>query len=147
MNAWLAGKTAGQIARALFPYLGVLLLASTLIWLWVANQRLNQKTGALEAALETATAVNQTSQQALTDAVQANQTCMAKFKQTEDQNARALENLAKDYIELEARKQRVQIRREEIFREPSCKELGEINIAVVCPTLATRLRNQAHAFD
>ena len=145
MIEWLAGKAIGPLVKAAAPYLAYLILAAVLVWLWTSNQSLNQTIGELETQLSVQRTVNAQNQTELTEALDANRECIANFEAAQQRSEQTIENLRTRFAQLEVFAGQIRVEREVIFREPSCRELGQIDIDAVCPALSERVRRQSTA--
>lgn len=98
-----------------------------------------------------------TNKQALAQAVQTNKDNVAGFDRVNfeltacvDQtsvdkaaNEVTVANLEASYARLEVRKNSAEIRYEEIFRDPNCAELRDLDIGSICPSWSDELRDRA----
>ena len=129
----LGGATVVMVLAALF--MGNRLMAA------------KEEIGAKQQALDQATLTNQRNQRALDEVEARFNKCVDDRKVDQEQNAVALANLERHAAEVEARKQRVRVEKEEIFRDPTCEELGNMDIAAMCPRWAEQLRDRSAAFN
>lgn len=74
-----------------------------------------------------------------------NNTCVDERRVDEQQNASTVARLQADLEALRTRPPKIV--REEIYRDPSCAELGRLDIAAACPALADGLRERARSLS
>lgn len=134
-----------MIAKVLGGGLAVAgLLAAVLGWRLLAAQ---EALGESRQALDQATLANQVNQETIDTVTMTLESCIADRAVDEQQNAIVVVELEARAIELEARSQRVRVVREEIFRDPTCEELGGLDIGLLCPAWAVSLRERATALS
>ena len=123
---------------------GVTIAMGLIIWfLFSQNGNLKEDLGAANQALDQAALTN-TTNVANFDRVNGElKICVNQFAVDQKQNEVTVANLEARYARLELRKDRVGIRREEIFRDPQCSELRDLDMAAVCPDWASELRFRA----
>ncbi len=115
--------------------------------LFRANASLNEEVGAARVSIAQAELTNETNLATLDDIINRNNLCVAGRAADLENNATTVAQLESDFAALAAQEERVRIVREEIFREPSCAELGAISISAVCPALASSLLDRADSID
>jgi hypothetical protein len=121
--------------------IAVLLIA--VFFLWRSNGNLREDLGAANTALDQAALTNETNV-ANFDRVNAELTaCVDQAAADLTANAVTIANLEARYARLEIRSREVEIRREEIFRDPDCAELRDLDMAAICPDWANELRIRA----
>ncbi len=125
--------------------LGIGLGISILITVFLFNQNGNLKEdlGASEQALDQAALTNKTNVDNF-DRVNGELTaCVDEFAVDKAANEVTVANLEARYARLEIRSRDVEIRREEIFRDPECAELRDLDMDAICPDWANELRLRA----
>lgn len=115
--------------------------------LFRANASLNEEIGAARVSIAQAALTNTTNVITIDDLVLRNNVCVSQRAADLENNEVTVAQLEADFAALEAQESQVRIIREEIFREPSCAELGAISITAVCPALASSLFNRADSID
>ncbi len=118
-----------------------------MFFLFRANASLNEEVGAARVSIAQAELTNETNLGTIDDLINRNNVCVAQRAADLENNEATVAQLESDFAALEAQEERVRIVREEIFREPSCAELGAISITAVCPALASSLLNRADSID
>lgn len=113
-----------------------------LVW---SNGRLRNETAAVRADMALREEANQSNIETIDRLILSNNNCVmmsAVDKLAGEQTVVALNT------ELEAlRAKSPKIVREKIYAEPSCRALGETDIAAACPALAVALRERAAALS
>lgn len=118
------------------------------IWfLWNQNGNLQEDIGKAKAAVVQAAQTNSNNLVTITDLGDRLDECVTDRQVDEAANIAVVSALKADILNLEEEGFGVRIEREEIFREPSCEELGELDINAICPALATGLRNSADSLN
>lgn len=122
-------------------------MAIAMIFMWRANANLNEELGQAEQAIAQAAQTNRENQ-ATIEQLRANLgMCVEQRRVDEQANQETVAQLQRDLDALSLQEERVRVVREEIFREPSCNELGEMDIAGTCPALADELWRIADRLD
>ena len=126
---------------------GITIAMGLIIWfLFSQNGNLKEDLGANKQALDQAALANKKNV-ANFDRVNSDLAiCIDQFAVDKTENAVTIANLEARYARLEIRKNRTEIRREEIFRDPECAELRDLDMAAVCPDWASELRLRAATF-
>lgn len=143
MLSWLSK----DILKILVPMIGVAVMGAIIWWLWSSNQNLNKQLGKLRSDLNVAISFNKTNDETINKLKAANADCTDKFTTANSENEIRLGLLQEEYDRLKEKKQRVRIERQEIYRDPSCEELGNLDITTVCPALSDSLRESARGID
>ncbi len=117
------------------------------LFLFRANASLNEEIGAARVSVQQAEMTNVSNLTTIDGLIDSNNSCVAQWAADLENNEMTVAQLESDFAALESQKERVRIVREEIFREPSCAELGAISIAAVCPALASSLFDRANSID
>lgn len=123
------------------------IMAVIALLLWRENSSLHDKLGQAKAAVTQAAQTNSNNLVTITDLGDRLDKCVADRLVDEAANVAVVSALKADILGLEQAGIAVRIEREEIFREPSCEELGELDINAVCPALATGLRDSANSLN
>ncbi len=111
--------------------------------LWHQNGSLREDLGANKQALDQAAQTNKDNVK-LFDEVNADLTaCVDQNAVDKAANEVTVANLESRYTRLELRKDKVNIRYEEIFRDPNCAELRDLDIDSICPSWTRELRLSA----
>ncbi len=127
---------------------GALAVAGIAIWfLWIQNGNLQEEMGKAKAAVTQAKQTNSNNLTTITDLGDRLDACVVEREVDEAANVATVSALNADILRLEEEGFEVRIETEEIFREPSCEELGNLDINAVCPALATGLRLSADSLD
>ena len=147
VGAWFIGKSPLGMIKAAAPYLLVLAFVLAMWGLWSTNQKLNKEIGSVRGQLEQAVSANETNQKSIEKYDGLLKACNDKFELATTNNRIAVAKLNSDYEALSNQKDRVHVELKEIFKAPSCDELGKIDINAVCPALATELRSIANSID
>jgi hypothetical protein len=128
-------KIAGMI--------GVALMVGTIAGLWRVNGKLHEEIGKYRSEIVQATSVNRENVAEIDAITKQNNQCVESIRVDKERNVKTVSDL---YVELEQlRARKPAIVREEIYRDPSCAQLGSIDIAAVCPALADGVRKRAGA--
>lgn len=129
--------------------LGGLIVAMgiAVFFLFRANASLNEEVGAARVSIAQAELTNETNIGTIDDLINRNNLCVSGREADLENNATTVAQLESDFAALAAQEERVRIVREEIFREPSCAELGAISITAVCPALASSLFERSDSID
>ncbi len=130
-----------MISKVLAGALGVVVVISMFLgWrLLAAHERI----GEFEFAVEQATLTNKDNQIVITNISGKLDTCVADRAVDEQQNEITVANLRALTAKLETDAARVKADRKEIFRDPTCEELGNLDIGALCPAWAVSLRERA----
>lgn len=121
----------------------VVVLASWV--LYKQNGVLHERLSALSVELEVSRATNVANVSTIDELVLKNNMCVDDRRVDAERAADTVRLLRADLDELRLRPPVIQ--REEIYRDPSCAELGAIDIARACPALAGGLRKRAQSID
>lgn len=111
------------------------------------NAGLREDLGAAQLSIEQAKATNASNVAAIETVRQGLLACIDDRRVDETQNAVTVAQLQGDLETLRNRRQEVRVVREKIFRDPSCAELGAIDIAATCPALADSLLSSARSLS
>jgi hypothetical protein len=123
-------------------------LLAVLAWfLWTQNGNLREEIGKAEAAVVQAKQTNDNNLTSITELGDRLDTCVREREVDVAAGVAVVSKLKADILDLEGRSLEVRIEREEIFREPSCEELGELDITAICPALSTSLRERADSLN
>jgi hypothetical protein len=123
-------------------------LLAVLAWfLWTQNGNLREEMGKAEAAVVQAKQTNDNNLTSITELGDRLDTCVREREVDVAAGVAVVSKLKADILDLEGRSLEVRIEREEIFREPSCEELGELDITAICPALSTSLRERADSLN
>jgi len=120
------------------------LIAALLGWRLLAA---HEELGTHQQALDQATLANQENQITIVAITAELNTCVDERTIDEQQNEIALANLQTRAVELEARAREAVVIREEIFRDATCEQLGNLDIGSLCPAWATELRERASSLS
>ncbi len=127
---------------------GALLICGLIIgFLWNQNGDLREEMGKAEAAVTQAKQTNTNNLTTMADLEDRISTCVRDREVDEAAGVAVVSALKADILTLEERGVEVRIEREEIFREPSCQELGGLDINAICPALATSMRDRADSLN
>jgi hypothetical protein len=118
-----------------------------LAWMARANSRLHTEVGEIRTELEQAQSVAEQNLEAFNRVDELNRICVNDRAVDKQQNAVTVAQLNADMISVSSRAQQVRVMREEIFRDPTCKELASIDIGARCPAWADELRFSAQAIN
>lgn len=123
---------------------GVTLAMGLLVWfLWGQNGNLREEMGKAEAAVSQAKQTNDNNLAEMIDLEGRISTCVREREVDMAAGVAVVSALKSDILTLEERGVEVRIETEEIFREPSCEELGSLDINAICPALANSMRDRA----
>lgn len=124
-----------------------LAMAVGMFFMFNANASLNERLGAAELSIAQAESTNAINLTAI-DTLQAGlNVCVDQRAVDETANAVVVAQLESDLELSQERADRVRIVREEIFRDPSCAELGSLDIGAACPALLTSLLNSSDSLN
>lgn len=127
---------------------GALAVAGIAIWfLWSQNGHLQVEMGKAEAAVSQAAQTNKNNLTEMIDLEDRISTCVRDREVDEAAGVAVVSALKADILTLEERGVEIRIETEEIFREPSCQELGELDVNAICPALATSMRDRANSLN
>ena len=115
--------------------------------LWHQNGNLHEEMGKAKAAVTQAKQTNDNNLTSITDLGDRLDTCVRDREVDVAAGVAVVSALKADILGLEERGVEIRIEREEIFREPSCDELGSLDITAICPALATGLRDSANSLN
>lgn len=133
------------MSRGLMIATGI--MAVICLLLWRQNSNLHEDLGQAKAAVTQAAQTNSNNLVTITDLGGRLDKCVTDRQVDEAANVAVVSALKADILGLEQAGIEIRIEREEIFREPSCEELGELDINAVCPALATGLRDSANSLN
>lgn len=122
-------------------------LLVALFFVFRANGNLREDLGAAALSIEQAAMANASNLAAIESLQAGLNVCVEGRRVDEQQNQVVVGQLQRDLEELEAQGERVRIVREQIFRDPSCAELGSIDIQSACPALADSLLSSARSLS
>jgi len=129
-------------------YAGAVVL---LFILYTINQlslgKLRQENAAYEVAVEQCATTNSNNKTAIEFLKLQNTQCLDERRQDETTLANAAAAWDAEKAALLERGQEVEIRNVEVYREPSCAELAQLDINAVCPDLANGLRQRAESYN
>ncbi len=134
-----------MLSKVLGGAIAVCLLA---MWfLWNQNGNLQEGMGKAKAAVTQAAQTNTNNLTTIADLGDRLDTCV-RDREVDVAAGEAVRSALKaDILDLEERGVEIRIEREEIFREPSCEELGNLDINAVCPALARGMRVSADSLN
>lgn len=115
--------------------------------LWNQNSSLHEDIGIAKAAVSQAKQTNSNNLTTITDLGDRLNECVVERQVDEAANVAVVSALKADILGLEEKGIEIRIEREEIFRDPSCDELGKIDINAACPALASGLRDSADSLN
>jgi hypothetical protein len=119
-------------------------IAAILGWRLLAA---HEELGTHQQALDQATLANQENQTTIVNITTQLNACVAERAVDEQQNQIALANLQTRTVELEARAREAVVVREEIFRDATCEQLGNLDIGALCPAWAAELRQRSSSLS
>ena len=123
------------------------LMAAALWFLWIQNGNLQEEMGKAKAAVTQAKQTNTNNLTSIADLGDHLDSCVRDREVDVAAGVAVVSALKADILTLEDRGVEIRIEREEIFREPSCEELGSLDITAICPALATGLRVSADSLN
>jgi hypothetical protein len=127
---------------------GAIAVCLLVIWfLWNQNGNLQENIGKAKAAVAQAAQTNDNNLVTITDLGDRLDTCVTDRQVDEAANVAVVSSLNADILRLEEEGFGIRIETEEIFREPSCEELGSLDVAAICPALATSMRDSADSLN
>lgn len=118
-----------------------------IFFMWKANAALNEEVGAARVSIQQAELTNTTNLVTITTLTTQINQCVDQQAIDEAANQQTLVALRVQIADLEAREPLVRIIREEIFRDPSCEVLGNLDLGAACPALVDSLRERSHGLD
>lgn len=121
----------------------VALMAITIAFLWHNNGQLRKELGANKQALAQCALANKTNVSNFDEVNSRLTACVDQTAVDEAANEVTVANLEASYARLEVRKNSAEIRYEEIFRDPNCAELRDLDIGSICPAWSSELRERA----
>ena len=116
------------------------LLTAVLGWQLLSAQ---EALGESRQALDQAVLANNVNQDTIEQVTSTLETCIAGRAIDEQQNAIVVAELQAAAAELTTRANQVRVVREEVFRDPTCTELGSLDIDLLCPAWSDELRERA----
>lgn len=122
-------------------------LAVASVFLYRQNAEAREELGAARVSIEQAARANASNLSAIGALELGLDVCVNTRRVDEEQNRIVVEQLERDMDALRARGENVRVIREEIFREPSCRELGDLDIGTACPALRDRMFDVADSLD
>ncbi len=126
---------------------GMAIAVIIIIVLWTQNGNLHEEMGKAKAAVTQAKQTNTNNLTTITDLGDRLETCVRDREVDVAAGVALVSALKVDILTLEERGVEIRIEREEIFREPSCEELGNLDINAICPALATGMRAGADSLN
>ena len=126
---------------------GMAIAVIIIIVLWNQNGNLHEEMGEAKAAVTQAKQTNTNNLTTITDLGDRLDTCVRDREVDVAAGVALVSVLKADILTLEERGVEIRIEREEIFREPSCEELGNLDINAICPALATGMRAGADSLN
>ena len=121
----------------------VLVMGIVVVMMWRSNLAMARELGQARQSIDQAEITNGENLMTISDLRTNLVQCMNEKAIDEMANKETVRELEESIKDLEEAEPQTRIIREEIFREPSCEELGAIDIAGVCPALASSLRERA----
>ncbi len=134
-----------MLSKALGVSLGIAVVV--ILFLFNQNGNLQEDMGKAKAAVTQAAQTNKNNLASIDDLDIRLGKCVRDREVDVAAGVAVVSALKADILTLEERGIEIRIEREEIFREPSCRELGEMDINAVCPDLATGLRDSADSLN
>ncbi len=134
-----------MLSKPLMVATGIMVVICLL--LWRQNSSLNEDLGQAKAAVTQAAQTNDNNLVTITDLGDRLDKCVADRLVDEAANVAVVSSLNADILRLEEEGFEVRIETEEIFRDPSCEELGNIDVAAACPALAASMRDSADSLN
>ncbi len=125
----------------------LLAMGIAIFFMWRANAALNEDLGAAKISIEQAELTNTTNLVTITNLTTEINQCVEQQAIDEAANQDTRVALRVQIADLEAREPLVRIIREEIFRDPSCEVLGNLDLGAACPALVDSLRERSHGLD
>ena len=125
----------------------LLAMGIAIFFMWRANAALNEDIGAARISIEQAALTNTTNLVTITNLTTEINQCVEQQAIDEAANQETLVALRVQIADLEAREPLVRIIREEIFRDPSCEVLGNLDLGAACPALVDSLRERSFGLD
>lgn len=123
------------------------LLAIICFLLWKQNGNLQEDIGKAKAAVVQAAQTNSNNLVTITDLGDRLDKCVTDREVDEAANVAVVSSLNADILRLEEQGFEIRIETEEIFRDPSCEELGNIDVTAACPALAASMRDSADSLN
>lgn len=128
--------------------IGIHVVAFAAIYaLWHQNGVLRERVGMFKTELEQAQAVADANLDAFNKVDALQKQCVAGRQADVQANKVTVDQLQSDLMTVSTRAQQVRVVRQEIFRDPTCKELAAIDVAAQCPAWANELRFSAQAIN
>lgn len=127
--------------------IGIGIMAVITLLLWRENSSLHDKLGQARAAVTQAAQTNSNNLVTITDLGDRLDSCVTERQVDEAANIAVVSSLNADILRLEEQGFEIRIETEEIFRDPSCEELGNIDVTAVCPALAASMRDSADSLN
>lgn len=134
-----------MLSKPLMIATGILVVICLL--LWRQNSNLHEDLGQAKAAVTQAAQTNSNNLVTITDLGDRLDSCVTERQVDEAANVAVVSSLNADILRLEEQGFEIRIETEEIFRDPSCEELGNIDVTAVCPALAASMRDSADSLD
>ena len=116
------------------------LLTAVLGWQLLSAQ---EALGESRQALDQAVLANNVNQETITQVTMTLDSCIAGRAVDEQQNQVTIAALQVEAAELATRATEVRVVREEVFRDPTCNEVGSLDIDLLCPAWSDELRERA----
>lgn len=125
----------------------LLLVLSILVngFFWGHIKRVHEDLGVLEVSLANAVEANRANVSTIDELIGRVEMCVMEREVDEAANATTVAALRQELEALRAREPEIIRVREEIYRDPSCEELGRTDVAAVCPGIADSVRDYARA--
>lgn len=141
MNAILA-----FIPKPVFAGLVIALMLAVALQTWRVGS-LSTELGAARLSIEQCILTNTTNKATIAEFERANKACIAGREVDEIliQKLAAEWNIEKELLQEQARN--AQAQSIEVWRDPSCAELGKLDVAAICPDYADQLRQRAEDYN
>ena len=110
-------------------------------------EKLKKENAAYEVAVEQCAKTNKANKTVVEFLKLQNSQCLDARREDETRLANAAAAWEAEKAALIERGQEVEVRNVEVYREPSCAELAQLDISAVCPDLANGLRQRAESYN
>lgn len=134
------------IPKPVFAGLVVALVASTVIQSCRVDG-LKTENAKYEAAVEQCATTNAQNRKAIDFFKLQNDQCLEGRREDETKLANAAAAWAAEKEVLIEKAENVEVRNVEVYREPSCAELAQMDITNVCPDFVNRMRQRAESYN
>jgi hypothetical protein len=134
------------IPKPVFAGLVVALAASTLIQSCRVDD-LKDENAKYEAAVEQCAKTNAQNKTVVDFLKLQNDQCLEGRREDETKLANAAAAWDAERQLLEEKAENVEVRNVEVYRDPSCAELAQMDITNVCPAFVERLRQRAESYN